>query len=93
MSITNGKAPKGSPQGFYETMTLDEIKAIDVPSADQAHLYLSVPLRSHVDWGYEVARVWGFEPVVLMTWSKLSLGVGRFRTNTEHFLVARKGDA
>lgn len=90
MSITNGKAPKGSPQGFYETMTLDAIKALRIPADTQAHLYLWC-LSQHVDWGYEVARAWGFDPIILMTWCKPALGVGRFRCNTEHFLVARKG--
>ena len=84
------RVDKGRPQRFYETMSLDDIKAMRVPSADKCHLYLWC-LSQHVDWGFEVARCWGFEPVVLMTWKKPGLGVGRFRCNTEHFLIARKG--
>lgn len=84
------RVDKGRPQRFYRTMPLDAIKSIKVPADDQCHLYLWC-LSQHVDWGYEVARAWGFEPVVLMTWRKPGLGVGRFRCNTEHFLVARKG--
>lgn len=90
MSITNGKAPKGSPQGFYATMSLDAIKEIAVPAAEQSHLYLWC-LAQHADWGFDVARAWGFEPVTLLTWCKPTLGVGRFRCNTEHVVVARKG--
>lgn len=86
----SAKADKGRPQRFYQTMSLDDIKALVVPAATQCHLYLWC-LSQHVDWGYEVARAWGFEPVVLMTWLKPGLGVGRFRCNTEHFLIARKG--
>lgn len=84
------RVDKGRPQRFYKTMPLDDIKALVVPAAPQCHLYLWC-ISQHVDWGYEVARAWGFEPVVLMTWKKPGLGVGRFRCNTEHFLIARKG--
>ena len=71
-------------------MSVDEIKAIQVPSAKQAHLWLWV-LTPHVDWGHEVARAWGFAPITMLTWCKPGLGVGRFQCNTEHVLVARKG--
>jgi N6-adenosine-specific RNA methylase IME4 len=84
------RVDKGRPQRFYRTMSLDSIKALSVPAASQCHLYLWC-VSQHVDWGYEVSRAWGFEPVVLCTWKKPGLGVGRFRCNTEHFLIARKG--
>lgn len=84
------RVDKGRPQRFYDTMPLDQIKALRVPSAAQAHLYLWA-IAAHVDWGYEVARAWGFEPVITWTWKKPGLGVGRFRCNTEHIIVARKG--
>jgi N6-adenosine-specific RNA methylase IME4 len=83
-------ADKARPHRQYSTMTVDEIKALAVPSAPQAHLYLWT-IAQHVDWGYEVARAWGFDPVILWTWAKPGLGVGRFRCNTEHILVCRKG--
>ena len=84
------RVDKGRPQRFYKTMSLENIKALDVPSAPQSHLYLWA-LSQHIDWGYEVAREWGFEPVITLTWCKPGLGVGRFRCNTEHVIVARKG--
>ena len=71
-------------------MTLKEIIANKPAIADQAHLYVWC-LSQHVDWGYELARFWGAEPIVLWTWKKPGLGVGRFRCNTEHILVARVG--
>lgn len=91
MSVTNGHAPKGSPSEHYQTMTLEDIKALSIPSAPQSHLYLWT-VAQHVDWGYEVARAWGFEPVITLTWCKDGLGVGRFRCNTEYIVVARKGN-
>jgi N6-adenosine-specific RNA methylase IME4 len=91
MALTNGGAPKGSPQNFYNTMTVPEIIALRPRLAPQAHVYIWC-LTQHVDWGYEVARAWGADPIILWTWKKPGLGVGRFRCNTEHVLVARKGD-
>ena len=84
------RVDKGRPQKFYKTMSLSDICALDVPSAPQAHLYLWA-ITPHIDWGFEVARAWGFEPVTTLTWCKPGLGVGRFRCNTEHIIVARKG--
>ncbi len=84
------RTDKGRPQRFYDVMSLQDIAALQVPAAGQSHLYLWC-LTQHVDWGYYVARAWGFEPVTLLTWCKRGPGVGRFRCNTEHVLVARKG--
>lgn len=84
------RVDKARPQNQYPTMPLADIKALDVPAATQAHLYLWC-LSAHADWGFEVARAWGFEPVTMLTWKKPGLGVGRFRCNTEHVIVARKG--
>ena len=81
---------KARPQKHYDTMTLEELKALRVPAAKQCHLWLWC-LSQHVDWGYEVARAWGFEPWMTLTWCKPGLGTGRFQCNTEHFLLCRKG--
>jgi N6-adenosine-specific RNA methylase IME4 len=81
---------KAGPQRFYDTLSVPEIVALEPRMADQAHLYIW-GVAQHIDWTYEVARAWGAEPIILMTWRKPGLGVGRFRCNTEHFLVARKG--
>ena len=81
---------KAGPQRFYDTRPLADIIADAPRLAQQAHVYIWC-LTAHVDWGYEVARAWGAEPVTLLTWRKPGLGAGRFRCNTEHVLVARKG--
>lgn len=95
MALINGPAsgigaPKASPQRHYATMSVAAIAALKVPAAKQAHLWLWV-LSQHIDWGYTVARAWGFEPLQTLTWCKPGLGVGRFQCNTEHVLVCRKG--
>lgn len=81
---------KARPQKHYDTMALPEIQAISMPAAPQAHLWLWC-LSQHVDWGYTVARAWGFEPWMTLTWCKPGLGTGRFQCNTEHVLLCRKG--
>ena len=81
---------KARPQKHYNTLTVAEIIALKPPSAKQAHLWLWV-LNQHVDWGYEVARAWGFEPQQMVTWCKPGMGTGRFQCNSESVLVCRKG--
>lgn len=83
-------APKASPQRHYQTMSVEEIERLPVPSMKQSHLWLWV-LSQHIDWGYRVARAWGFEPLQTITWCKPGLGAGRFQCNTEHVLLCRKG--
>lgn len=91
MAITNGGAPKASPQHHYDTMGVADIIELRPTLAPQAHVYIW-GLTQHMDWAYEVARAWGAEPVTMFTWKKPGLGAGRFRCNTEHVLVARKGN-
>lgn len=84
------KINKSSPQKHYSTMSVKEISELNIPFAEQAHLYLWA-INPHIDWGYEVARAWGFEVWGILTWCKNGLGTGRFQSNTEHLLVCRKG--
>jgi N6-adenosine-specific RNA methylase IME4 len=84
------RADKGRGQRFYRTMPLEDIKALEVPAAPQSHLYIWC-LSQHIDWGYDVCRAWGFDPVMTFAWCKDGLGVGRFRCNTEHIIAGRKG--
>src|SRR5580658_816532 len=81
---------KAGPQRFYDTMSVPEIIALRPRLASQAHVYIWC-LSQHIDWGHEVARAWGAEPIITLTWRKPGLGVGRFRCNTEHVVVARVG--
>lgn len=82
---------KARPQKHYSTLSVDDIINLRPNLETQAHVYIWC-LTQHVDWGYDVARAWGAEPITLLTWKKPGLGAGRFRCNTEHVLVARKGN-
>lgn len=81
---------KAGPQRFYDTLSVEQICALSPRLAPQAHVYIWC-LSSHADWGFAVARAWGAEPITMLTWKKPGLGAGRFRCNTEHVVVARKG--
>lgn len=91
MAITNGGAPKASPQRQYETASVSEIISLRPSLAEQAHVYIWC-VAQHVDWAYEVARAWACEPIIVWTWRKPGAGTGRFQCNTEHILVARRGN-
>ena len=95
MAAINGPAsglgaPKASPQRHYPTMSVEDIEGMRVESATKAHLWLWT-LSQHMDWGWRVARAWGFEPIQTITWCKPGMGAGRFQCNTEHVILCRKG--
>ncbi len=81
---------RAGPQKYYDTLTLPKICELQPVTANKCHLWLWV-LSQHVDWGYAVARAWGFEPQQMLTWAKPTLGTGQFQCNTEHVLMCRKG--
>lgn len=81
---------KARPQKHYQTLSVEEICALKPNTPKQAHLWLWV-LNQHVDWGYTVARAWGFDVWQMLTWKKPGLGTGQFQCNTESVLVCRKG--
>lgn len=81
---------RAGPQRYYDVMDVDQICAMKPTSALKSHLWLWV-INQHVDWGYQVARAWGFEPQQMITWAKPGFGTGQFQSNTEHVLICRKG--
>jgi N6-adenosine-specific RNA methylase IME4 len=78
----------------YPMMTVSEIAALPVRAMadDPCHLYLWT-VQKYVDDAYDVARAWGFEPKILLTWCKPQgkmLG-GLYASTTEFCLFARRG--
>jgi len=69
---------------------VEKVVALCPETQPKAHLWLWV-INQHVDWGYTVARAWGFEPQQMVTWRKPGLGTGQFQGNSESILVCRKG--
>jgi N6-adenosine-specific RNA methylase IME4 len=77
----------------YETMTVDQIKAIRPPAADGAHLYLWT-INAYIEAAYEVARAWGFYPSTLLAWCKKPKGIGlggTYALSSEYILFAHRG--
>jgi len=88
----NGGVPNGGVDHQYETMGIDEIKALDVPSADDAVLYLWTTV-THAQEAFELMEAWGFEYKTQAVWDKRNLGVGYwFRGGHELLYVGVKGD-
>ena len=77
----------------YPSMTLDEIKALDVGSlaADDSVLWLWTT-NAYLRPSFDVLDAWGFEYKNVLTWVKDRFGLGAWlRNQTEHCLLAVKG--
>ena len=76
----------------YPVMTLDKIKNLQVPSAEDAVLFLWVPSGLLVE-GFEVIKAWGFQYKSQCIWLKDRPGMGFwFRAVHEFLLVSTKGN-
>jgi N6-adenosine-specific RNA methylase IME4 len=97
---TGKMAPEHRRLHRYQTMALDEIKALPIPglAADQSHLYLWVPNALLPD-GLAVMAAWGFTYKTNIIWYKVrqdggpdGRGVGfYFRNVTEMLLFGIRG--
>lgn len=97
---TGKVAPEHKRLSRYETMSLDEIKALPVSeiAEEKSHLYLWIPNALLPD-GLEVMKAWGFEYKTNIIWEKVrhdgqpdGRGVGfYFRNVTEILLFGVKG--
>ena len=92
---TGKVAPEHRRLTRYETMTLEEIKALPVASiaAEKAHLYLWVP-NALLPAGLEVMDAWGFEYKSNLVWEKVrkdgqpdGRGVGFYFRNVTELLL------
>lgn len=81
----------------YGCMSIAELSALQIPVADNAHLYLWTTNAFMVE-AHDVARAWGFEPKTVITWVKVkpsgdpSMKTGYYyRGCTEHILFCVRG--
>jgi N6-adenosine-specific RNA methylase IME4 len=85
---------RGAAQNHYDTMTIEELCAIDFVrdhAAEQAHLYLWTT-AVHLPQAFEVMAAWGFEYKTYLVWCKTQIGMGNyFRVSTELVLFGVKG--
>jgi N6-adenosine-specific RNA methylase IME4 len=81
----------------YETMTLDDIELIDVPSIahrEGCALWLWIT-NFHLVRGCHLSLLdnWGFKASTLLTWCKPEMGQGqRLRGASEHAILAVRGE-
>lgn len=84
--------PRGGVANHYDTMDIEDIKALDVPAADGAILYMWGTV-THVPEAVDVIRAWGFEHKTQAVWDKEHFGSGWwFRGQHELLYVATRGD-
>jgi N6-adenosine-specific RNA methylase IME4 len=84
-------ATRGAAEDHYQTMSLDELAAMELPAADNAHLYLWVT-NSFMRDGFDLLDEWGFTYKTCLTWCKPQIGMGNwFRNTTEHVLFGVRG--
>jgi site-specific DNA-methyltransferase (adenine-specific) len=99
-SPTTAKRPSAmgislTPDYYYPTMPLEEIKALPVARISEpdsvCFLWATNPL---IREALEVLEVWGFKYTTMVTWHKTnSKGMGYwFRGFTEHLLFGKKGN-
>jgi N6-adenosine-specific RNA methylase IME4/ParB-like chromosome segregation protein Spo0J len=64
-----------APENYYPTLALEEIKALAVPAADRACLFLWA-VNALLPEALEVMRAWGFAYRTNFCWDKGSIGLG-----------------
>ena len=94
-NVIGGKIERGHDALAYDRMSLEAIRALDIPqiAAPDAHLYLWTTNR-YVEDAYALVRAWEFNPSALLVWCKKPQGVGlgdTFRQTAEFVLFARRG--
>jgi N6-adenosine-specific RNA methylase IME4 len=81
-----------APENHYPTMPLEEIKALEVPSAEDAVLFLWA-VSSKLREALEVMDAWGFEYKSFLVWVKDWIGPGTWvRHRHEPLLIGRRGN-
>lgn len=75
----------------YPEMSLEEIKALEIPAADNSILWLWTTHR-FMRYSFELLDHWGFRDVAIVTWVKHRIGLGQWlRSQTEFCIMAVKG--
>lgn len=88
------KSTRGSTAKHYETMSIEDLCALDVVrdhAADESHLYLWTT-AGHLPEAFKVMEAWGFEYKTYLVWVKKQMGMGNyFRVCTELVLFGVRG--
>lgn len=75
----------------YPTMTIEEIKNIELPASENCVLWLWTTHKM-MRHAFELLDKWGFEEKAILTWCKNKMGIGRWlRSKSEFCIMAVKG--
>jgi len=75
----------------YPEMSLDEIKAIELPASDDCVLWLWTT-HKFMRHSFDILDAWGFRDVAIVTWVKDRMGLGTYlRSQSEFCIMALKG--
>ena len=84
-------ATRGAAEDHYPTMSMDELRAMELPASDKSHLYLWVT-NPFMAEGLGLCEQWGFTFKTIVTWCKPQIGMGNyFRSATEHVIFGVRG--
>ncbi len=76
----------------YEVMSIEDIIALIIPSAENCILWLWVP-NAFLHEAFHILEAWGFRYRTTLTWAKNFVGLGDWLGGqTEHCLMATKGN-
>lgn len=91
--FTNAPGQSRSLENHYPTMSDEEIRAIQVPAADDAYLFMWA-VGSKLELAFQVIRDWGFTYRSNIVWVKDKIGMGYWvRGRHEFLLIANRGNA
>lgn len=80
-----------APENHYDTMPLEEIKALEVPACEEAVLFLWA-VNCLLLEAFEVLAAWGFVYKAHFAWNKGRWGLGHWvRNQHELLLIGRRG--
>ncbi len=83
---------QNAPENHYPTMSLEKIKAMPVPVADDAVLFLWA-VASKLPEALQVMNAWGFQYKTCLAWVKDWIGLGTWvRHRHELLLFGRRGN-
>ena len=75
----------------YPTMTVEQIKNIDIPSAEDAVMFLWTT-HAFLKDSFDILKHWGFDYKATVVWDKVKMGMGRnIRMQVEFCLLGVKG--
>lgn len=88
----SSKGEKKNAKRHYQTMSLEELRGLELPAADNCALLMWI-IDTHMPDALELIKAWGFTyKTVAFVWVKPSIGLGYWsRKQAELCLLATKG--